>query len=247
MKEVTNFDSISARDIYLEGIGIIHQPKLGEIRDMGFDTYRNYLALVSVDMSSLAKIMQLPEEIPDELVPFDIFSISANAMELLLNSLRPFFVSKLEFSEKHKAIMSVSIDKERQFLGKIDRENFPLVRNVIMEISGLEVKENLDSKPKSDKAKKIAEQLAKGRAKLQASKRNTKEEEQNSLWNIIGAVAACSNTYNLSNIWDLTVLQLYDQFARINNRFYLDIMATRWCAWGEDKFDHDPWYSVPEK
>jgi len=248
LKVISSFDSISARDIYLDGIGVIHQPRLEEIREMGFDNYRNCLALISVDMDSLVKIFKLPEgEIPAELVPFDIFSINAKTMEILLNSLRPFFVSKLEFSEKHKTIVSISTNSEKQFLGKIDRENFSLVRNAIMEISGLEVKDDLNTKPKNEKTKKIMEQLSKGRAKLAASKRNKKEEERNSLWNIIGAVAACSSTYNLTNIWQLTVLQLYDQFARINNSFYLDIMATRWCAWGEDKFDHDPWYSVPEK
>lgn len=248
LKTISDFDSISARDICLDGIGIIHQPRLEEIRDMGFDKYRNCLAFISIDMDSLMKVLKISEEkIPEGLVPFDIFSIDAKAMEILLSALQPFFVSKLEFSEKHKAIVSVSVGSNNSFLGKIDRENFPLVRNVIMEISGLEIKDDFNAKPKNEKAKKIMEQLAKGRAKLAASKRNKKEEERNSLWNIIGAVAACSSTYNLTNIWQLTVLQLYDQFARINNRFYLDIMATRWCAWGEDKFDHDPWYSVPEK
>ncbi len=246
MREISKFDLISGRDIVLEGIGKIHQPTLSEIRDIGFETYYNHLSLIAIDVDSLTKVFDLPEDsFPQGMVPFDFFAISAKTMEILLDSLRPFFTDRLEFSEKHKTIVTIPLSSSAQLLGRIDRENFEIVRNTILTISGFDVPKETDAKPKSEKAKKIAEQLAKGRAKLAASKRNKKEEERNSLWNIIGAVAACSMNYNLSNIWQLTVAQLYDQFARINNRFYLDIAATRWCAWGEDKFDHDPWYSAP--
>ena len=248
MNDITDFDLISGRDVFLEGIGTIHQPLLQDIREMGFETYNRHLSIIATDMHALASLFAIPEEeIPEELVPFDIFSISPKAMELLLDSLRPFMADKLEFSEKHKAIVTISIANSKSSLGKIDRENFHIVKNAILKISGIAVREEADAKPKNEKAKKIFEQLAKGRAKMAASRQSKKENERSSLWNIIGAVAACSMTYNLTNIWQLTVAQLYDQFARINNRFYLDIMATRWCAWGEDKFDHDPWYSVPEK
>lgn len=248
MGKVSKFDLISARDIYLEGIGTIRQPRLSEIRDLGFDTYNNYLALISVDMHTLAKFFELPEEeIPEDLIPFDVFSIKSNFMELLLNPLRLFFVDKLEFSEKHKAIVTISVKNDKKSIGKIDRDNFSIVKNVIMEISGISVREDESAKPQNEKAKQIMERLAKGRAKMNAAHQNKKDAERNSLWNVIGAVAACSMTYNLTNIWQLTIAQLYDQFARINNRFYLDIMATRWCAWGNDKFEHDPWYSVPNE
>lgn len=248
MKEISDFDLISGKDIYLEGIGTIHQPLLQDIKEMGFETYNSYLSIISIDMHTLATLFRISEEdIPEELVPFDIFSINSKSMELLLSSLRPFMVDKIEFSEKHKAIVTISTQKGKTSLGKIDRENFHIVKNTILKISGIAVREENDVKPKNEKAKKIFEQLAKGRAKMAASRQNNKENERVLLWNIIGAVAACSMTYNLINIWQLTVAQLYDQFARINNRFYLDIMATRWCAWGENKFEHDPWYSVPEK
>lgn len=234
----------------MDGIGTLHQPTLAEIRDMGFETYYNHLSLIAIDIEQLAKLLQLPEEVNLEgVVPFDIFSINKKTMDLLLNSLRPFFADKLEFSEKHKTILSISSTPSAQGLGTIDRENFVIVKNAIMEISRIAIKEPVNKKPMSETAKRISEQLAKGRAKMEAAKKKTKtkDEERSTLWNIIGAVAACSKTYNLLNIWELTVAQLYDQFARINNEFYLNIMATRWCAWGEDKFEHDPWFSVPEE
>lgn len=247
MKEISKYDLISGSDIFLDGIGTIHQLTLEEIKKIGFETYLNHLAIIAIDIKSLVKWLGLPEgDIPEELIPFDIFSINKNSMDILIGSLQPFFVDKLEFSDKHKAIVSVSVNKDKPFIGKVDRDNFSVVKNVIMEISGISVREDESAKPQNEKAKQIMERLAKGRAKMNAARQNKKDAERNSLWNVIGAVAACSMTYNLTNIWQLTVAQLYDQFARINNRFYLDIMATRWCAWGEGKFEHDPWYRVPE-
>ena len=46
-------------------------------------------------------------------------------------------------------------------------------------------------------------------------KKPQKVDPSFSLWNIIGAVTSRHPSLNLTNIWQLTVYQLYDQFARI--------------------------------
>jgi hypothetical protein len=60
--------------------------------------------------------------------------------------------------------------------------------------------------------------------------------------NLVAAVSAKHNSYNLFNIWGLTVYQLYDQFARIDIGVQLDIYGTRWAAWGQDAFDTGIWF-----
>lgn len=252
--KLSKFDLMSGNEIYIEGVGRIRQPTLKEIKDVGFENYYNKLSLITVDMSQLIELFGLQEkDMPEDIVPFDIFSISEDSAAFLLDSLQFFFIDKLEFAMKHRAFISIldfpktnrKVDIEVN-IGKIDRTNFQMVRDVILEMSGFTVDETKDARPKNETAKRILEKLAQGRAKMESSKKNVKDTESHALWNIIGAVAACSTTYNLNNIWDLTVWQLYDQFARINNQFYLNIMAMRWCAWGEDQFDCTPWYSEPK-
>ena len=247
--KVSDFDLISGRHIPLQGIGIIRQLTLADIRDIGLDAYYKYLSLITINMRQMADLFDLKSEyITEEITPFDIFTLDENIAGILIEALSIFFEERLEFSPKHHAILTIPINGRTQGVGRINRDNFIEVKTVIMALSRITETEPEKPKCKNSKAlKRIEEQLAKGRAKMQASKRKTRESENTALWNVVGAVAACSTTYNLTNIWELTIAQLYDQFYRINNRYYLDIMSTRWCAWGEGEFKLDPWYGAPSE
>lgn len=81
--------------------------------------------------------------------------------------------------------------------------------------------------------------MQKGRAEL----RKAKNQDGNiDLLNLISAVSARGCGYTLFDIWDLTVYQLYDQFARMNVNVQMDIYSSRWAAWGRDDFDVSLWF-----
>ena len=63
---------------------------------------------------------------------------------------------------------------------------------------------------------------------------------------MVSALAVQHNSLNLSNIWDLTVYQLYDQFFRQNNKNQLDIHAMNYAGWGGE-FDPTSWFRALDK
>ena len=73
-------------------------------------------------------------------------------------------------------------------------------------------------------------------------KKPQKVDPSFSLWNIIGAVTSRHPSLNLTNIWQMTVYQLYDQFARVRDQVAFDVYSTRWAVWGKDKLDQSLWF-----
>lgn len=74
--------------------------------------------------------------------------------------------------------------------------------------------------PANEEARKLAEQMEINRKKVEAKKkaqlRNEKGDEgEIDISDIISAVTAKSNSINKFNVWDLTLYQLYDEYARL--------------------------------
>ena len=66
---------------------------------------------------------------------------------------------------------------------------------------------------------------------------------------MISSISAHSKTLNILNIWDLTIFQLYDQFARMRNDDLYMMNSTSVSVWGdkENKFDDTIWFSIINK
>ena len=101
---------------------------------------------------------------------------------------------------------------------------------MICQRNSINTRQNEDlSKVKSKKALAIMEKLNKGRAEKNKLNKADKNME---LGNIISAVANKSQSLNILNIWDLTIFQLWDCFARLNNNTLYDIQSISVATWG---------------
>lgn len=250
MKYLSDFDRISGRAVIVSGVKI-RQPKLEEVRLVGSETFYSYLSVINADAGKLIKTIfgdGVGEEIPPEITTYDFFMLSDKLAPTLIEALQFFVDGELHYSEKHGAILFLSNGNAGELAVKFDADIFARVKATIDEICGFEVDDDLKKTHMQNEKKclEIISKLEAGREKMRKSKGKTDESNGMELWNIIGAVAAKSPSYNLSNIWNLTLCQLYDQFSRCNNDFYLGMAATRWCVWGEDSFDHEPWFKLPD-
>ena len=132
MYKVSDFDLISGRHIPLQGIGIIRQLTLADIRDIGLDAYYKYLSLITINMRQMADLFDLKSEyITEEITPFDIFTLDENIAGILIEALSIFFEERLEFSPKHHAILTIPINGRTQGVGRINRDNFIEVKTVL--------------------------------------------------------------------------------------------------------------------
>lgn len=217
---------ISGKPLWVENVGYVSQPTLGEILE-DYEKYETYVSTITLDIS---------EYIKDISVDIDI-----NAFDLLMSNeiLSSKMFEAIAFFVKGRLSMSSEgIKTER---GLINHFTFPSFRQAVERVACITQNSN-SGKPKNKKALEILAKINK--AKQMVKKKTDRNLE---LDNMIGALCARSNTYNLTNIMGLTLYQFYDQFSRQCLFESYDVMRRRWATWGKDQFDTQIWYKKNEK
>lgn len=236
MGDISKFDLISGDDIFYKNICYLHPPRLDEIRNIGFNEYDTYIKFLSMDANKyLSAIGVDSSKLKDisNLSIFDIFISNDMTRKDLLTSLSFFISGELTYNPIRK---SITISKNNiQY--EITRENYSAVIEGIFKLNNIvfENEEEIIFKDESTRELYMKMQKAKAQGKLKSGSEVT-------IADIISVVSCYSNGYNLTNIWLLTINQLYDQFYRLNTKLQFDVFGTRWAAWGKDEFDFTIWY-----
>lgn len=220
--------------------------------------YRNYLNILLMDLKMFFtmtnRLYDYEKLTDDEKLNISIYDLLIQDVQLailLQNALNFFIKEDVEYSleDKSFAVKGNIMVKEQgkmvekyETIGVISRENYQDVVDVICQRNNIKTKDiNDPTKTKSKKALSIMQKLKKGREEMA---KKSKADKNMELGNIISAVANKSQSLNIVNIWDLTVFQLWDCFARLTNNNIYDINAASVSAWGDKdkKFDFNGWY-----
>ena len=243
---IDNTVLISGAPMRFGGI-LFRQPTLGQIYrdpDVGKAVYDSYLYLVSLDVEGFLQAtgltdvyMELPRDIREQIGIFDLLTAEPSWRALLLEALSFFTGSPVRYDPTAGEILVDCGEEERV----LDKESYDQAREFIMRSACLECKaKQSELRFYNKRAKEAWERLMKHREEMR--KKPQKVDPSFSLWNIIGAVTSRHPSLNLTNIWQLTVYQLYDQFARVRDQVAFDVYSTRWAVWGKDKLDQSLWF-----
>lgn len=250
---------ISGAPAVIRGV-VVRQPTLHEImRVVGHDAYASYLYVIGITVDQFMENMErggekaklivekyrsLTDEQKADIHRFDLLAAEPSWRGVLMDALSFFISGELDFSIQTGQLYVTTNGQTVVLTGEL----FDLIRDFVFQAAKLK---NEDAKPAgfvNDAAKAAYERLQTLKSEQAEHKKATGKEEKSDpdteLWNLVGAVAAHSNSYNLLNIFELTVYQLYDQFERINKQEYLDGYASKWAAWGKDSFDFGDWYKT---
>lgn len=112
--------------------------------------------------------------------------------------------------------------------GAITPQLLPEIESIILQLNAVS-KDAMDtSNAKNKAAAKIIEKLNK---RKKGNEKKAKSDPKLELPNIISAVAAYHSSINILNIWDLTVYQVYDLFARMQQNTIFDVLKMSVAAW----------------
>ena len=235
MESIDKFTLIAGDDIRWNDMITIRQPTLMDIRSVGYHKYQAYLSVLLIQKQNILDMMSVDD--PQLRHALDLYMILGAD-----DDIRSMFIEALSFFIREP----VSFDNGSFYIGCIPATSRILdpVKSIICEISYIK-QDTPPEEPKfaSKRAREIWLKTQKGKRELEKAKaKNKKGDDSMELPNLISAVAAEHPGYNLTNIWNLTVYQLYDQFARINTRVQIDVYGQRWAAWGQDDFDTTMWF-----
>ena len=131
----------------------------------------------------------------------------------------------------------VEVNKN-DIIGVIHKEIWNELCDIILQMCGIDRSKN------SEKKIKFKNKIAKEVWEILHEDENKDNDTDNELPNIISAIAAKHLSLNITNIWELTVYQLYDQFRRLQINSYYDISSMSVAAYGdsEGNFNGKAWY-----
>ncbi|UGO46276.1 hypothetical protein PQE74_gp193 [Bacillus phage vB_BanS_Chewbecca] len=125
----------------------------------------------------------------------------------------------------------------------IHRDNFDEIIEVVKLQNGLTKVKVEEENPVDEETRALMEQMKKNREKVNQMKQNGQDDGEGiDLADIISAVSSKSNTINKFNIWDLTLYQLYDEYARLELIDNYDFSVKAIMA-GAEKVDLKHWSS----
>lgn len=232
-----DFTLISGSDISVaEGV-TVHQPTLRRIRDpsVGHSAYSMYVGVFDLLVSDVfgEDNTVIPREIIDHMHIFDILTGMSDHRKVLLDALSFFLCENVTYDETANVCKTESG-------GVITREVYDELASVILKISCVQQRRETAKKFANERAKKIFEKIQKAR---ETKRRRGNGDPNYTIANIVSKLSSKHPSYNLLNIWDLTVYQLYDQFACTCLNTQLDVIGLRWAAWGKEDFDFTKWYN----
>lgn len=217
------FDLLSPKPYFLEGVGHIKSVTLKEIGEIGYEQFSVLTALLQMNIDRFLEN------------PAILFS--------LVTSLNFFIWETVVYNSSQNEFHC--LDQNERIVGRINRDNYSAVTDVILQRHSMGRKRDPPdaSKVKNKLAKKIYDKLADGQ-KNQILNKSQKELEDYEIPNLISVLSVVHHSLNMTNIWDLTVYQLYDQFQR-QQLYLLFLNQSRSISvWGDknNKFNFNQWF-----
>lgn len=227
---------LAGEPIYVGDIPI--EPlSLRQISQLGYSKFQQSISIISMTLDEMIESID-DFEIQARLKAekhlykvFDMYMLSNGMQELVLKSFNLLFQTENAIIDGELLDdMSVVIDEKYV----INRDNFDDIVEIIQLQNNPEqsVSDEDDYNPANELAKSIAEKLKRSKEIVEKSKALESDGDGLTIPDIISAVSAMSNSLNKLNIWDLTIYQLYDEFARLTkiDNYRLQIQASMWSS-----------------
>lgn len=232
----TQLKLLSGQTMYVGDVPI--KPfRLGQVSEIGYSFFQNNINILTLtldDMINAIDDFELNATLKANKHMYKVFDMYVSSPEMA-----DVFIKSLGmvFRTENILLVGESIEELKVSINDeyyIDRENFDEIVRVIEVQNNPSVSggKEEDYNPSNDVARSIAEKIRKGKEKVNESRAMESGGEGLNIADMIGAVSTMSNSINKLNIWDLTIYQLYDEFARLNkiDNYKLQIQASAWSS-----------------
>lgn len=262
------FDLITPEPLIVPGVGSLKPPTLRDISRLTYPVYETYLAFLNMSPARYCTEVNprfrdwyeaLPTEQAALLSMYDIAVSNEELAKLFASIFQFFFVEQVLYDKENDAFLllsentnhgskaAASVDSEEPLrqstpCGRITKGVYPQIVALILKLNHIDSKEPVDlSKVKNEKGRKIYQRIQKLK---EAHVRTAKKNDDLEIGNIISAVCTRHHSINYTNVWDLTVYQLWDTFHRLQAENAYEINKTMVSVWGdkEKKFDFNSWF-----
>ena len=246
-----DFDYLCNEPYYIPNIGTIVNPTLRDIRKITHGIFTLYVSICAISLSDYLEQCGLKEKYDqlseEEKEKNNLFTCLLFTNTKLLFSIVDFFIQdKVEFNEDDMSFYIYNEETDdngeinKQVIGIINSDNFDIFRNEVLKILGLKQIEVKKPKYKTERARLLAEKIAKAKSQLPKA---TKQDESMALDNLIKKYCTHNKVgINILNVWDMTFYQFNTMFSEYNvgrQMDFNDAMASNSFSFKESS-DYNP-------
>lgn len=243
------FEALSGEPLLFNGVGYIRSPHIGDLfpkSGIGRSTYDLFVSFLLWDKKGIleyAKITGYDKTDKFKNAKLDVYDVVALIGEATLLGVRAldfFICGNVRWD---RSTMSFVVDNSADGLpnGIINKTNFADVRTAILQLNfiGLDNVAALKKPKFQDERAKQAWERAQEFLKKQS--KPAKNNEARDIGNIVSKLSAVHPTYNLLNIRNLTVFQLYDAYFQASYMRGVNLSEMIFSNHGGEKFKFDDW------
>ncbi len=241
-------DLISGDDLYFPNIGHIRQPRLSDLQPthgIGIERYHLYLNVVAWEKDDIVQILRttLNKRLraldnDSKLNEFDLLMLlSGELHDMALESLSFFIIEHLIWDEQSRKILV--LDDSNNAIGEINRENFKSLREAILQVNYIDIGKS--AQPTKYTSKKAEEAWNRVQNYLKEESKRDNKDKRMELGNLISKLCMASPSYNLLNVYQLTIFQFYDQFFQCGYIRAMNLQSDIYSTYGGKDFDLDGW------
>lgn len=248
--KLSYFELLSYEPILLS-IGSLKKPKLKDISELSYHKFMLFeFLLIMTPKLYYTKLLNKKngEEIwnsftqsqKEQLNLYQLILDDNDLKELYLEMFKFFFIESVSIYENY-FVITKKYQNSNKIIGTISSDNLEEILEILQQICCIYTQEE----PKEEKYKnKLAEKLDKQLKEAAEKNNNTKNKDYDKA-NIISAVCNKHPSLNYTNIWDITIFQLYDAFKRLKLNSVYEINATSVSVWGDEnkEFNSSLWYN----
>lgn len=245
-------DMLSGEPIFVDGVGHLRSPAVGDLRPysgIGYSTYKTYLNFLAWDKEQLLQYVALMwhgkcEKLHNpQLATFDVATLFIQTREFYRGILSFFMLEDLVWDERRRCYLVIAHDGDRSNVGEINRSNFDQVRKMMLQLNfiGLNTDQVPESSYANDKAKEWWEKAQEHLKQNAAASTQKEDKPAYHLSNIISKVCTTHPSYNLINVFELTVFQLYDAFFQLGYMRSIALNERIFTNYGGETFNFDDW------
>ena len=213
--------------VFIEDICAVYSATLGEIVDIGYDKFQQYLSILTAtkptDIKGEKELNDLLESISDYQYLLLMVSMDASVNSLVKGAFRFFTHSEVAFSLDPPGIFLGPLEEKHI----LDEQHFYdlqriLKRMYFLEVEGEEIIIYEDDDPAT---KRLKMQMRANREKVRRAKAKKAAQEKSdmSMSDLIGSMALNDCGLNIHDIWDITYYAFHDQLKRMGWRDQFNI------------------------
>ena len=214
--------------VFIEDICAVYPAKLGEIIDLGYDKFQQYLSVITTtkptDVKQDDELNKLLSQLTDFQFILFMSSIDPSTNVLLKEAFRFFTHEEVSLSIE-PAVIIIGPKAEQRIM---DEKKFYDLQRVIkrmyfIEVEGEEIIIYEDDDPAT---KRLKEQMRRNRERVRKAKANKSSQEKGSdmkFSDLIGSMTINDCGLNIHDIWDITYYAFHDQLKRMGWRDQFNI------------------------